>query len=54
MSEEETIADFNAKLCDVANQAFSLGEKYSDAELVLKTLRSLPEQFAIKVAVIEE
>ena len=54
MLEHETISDFNSKLCDIANEAFALGEKYSDTKLVRKTLRSLPERFAYKVAAIEE
>ena len=54
MMENETISDFNSKLCDVANEAFALREKYSDIKLVRKTLRSLPERFAYKVAAIEE
>ena len=54
MLEHETISDFNSKLCDIANEAFALGEKYSDTKLVRKTLRSLPERFAYKVAAIEK
>ena len=54
MHEDECIANFNSKLCDIANESFPLGEKYSDANLVRKTLRSLPERFAYKVAAIEE
>ena len=54
MLEHETINDFNFKLCDIANEAFALGEKYSDTKLVRKTLRSLPERFAYKVAAIKE
>ena len=54
MIENETISDFNSKLCDIANKAFTLGEKYSDIKLVRKILRSLPEKFAYKVAAIEE
>jgi len=54
MEEDECIADFNSKLCDIANEAFALGEKYSDAKLVKKTLRSLPARFAYKVTAIEE
>ena len=54
MMENETINDFNSKLCDIANEAFALGEKYSDIKLVRKTLRYLPERFAYKVAAIEE
>ena len=54
MHEDKCIANFNSKLCDIANESFALGEKYSDAKLVRKTLRSLPERFAYKVAAIEE
>lgn len=54
MLESGTIADFNAKLCDIANEAFALGEKYSKTKLVRKTLRSLPKRFAYKVTAIEE
>ena len=54
MLEDETISDFNSKLCDIANEAFTLGEKHSETKLVRKTLRSLPERFAYKVAAIEK
>ena len=54
MMENETISDFNSKLCDLANEAFALREKYLDIKLVRKTLRSLSERFAYKVAAIEE
>ncbi|MDD0213341.1 hypothetical protein PSY81_23325, partial [Shigella flexneri] len=46
--------EFNARLCDIANEAFALGEKFSDEKLVRKTLRSLPKRFAYKVTAIEE
>ena len=54
MREDECIANFNSKLCDIANESFALGKKYSDAKLVRKTLRPLLERFAYKVAAIEE
>ena len=54
MKEEESISDFNSKICDIANEAFALGEKYSEEKLVRKTLRSLPKRFAYKVTAIEE
>ena len=54
MMDDETISDFNSKLCDIANETFALDEKYSNTKLVRKTLRSLPERFAYKVAAIEE
>ena len=54
MKEEETIGEFNARLCDIANEAFALGERFSEEKLVRKTLRSLPKRFAYKVTAIEE
>ena len=54
MMENETISDFNSELCDITNEAFAIGEKYSDIKLVRKTLRSLLERFAYKVAAIEK
>ena len=54
MKEEESISDFNSKICDIANEAFALGEKYSEEKLVQETLRSLPKRFAYKVTAIEE
>ena len=54
MLDDETINDFNSKLCEIANEASTLGEKYPEIKLVRKTLRSLSDRFAIKVAAIEE
>ena len=54
MHKEETIGKFNARLCDIANKMFMLGEKMPEAKLVRKTLRSLPIRFAYKVTAIEE
>ncbi|KAI3443888.1 hypothetical protein Pfo_000553 [Paulownia fortunei] len=54
IEESETIATFNAKLCDIANEPQALGKKYLDCKLVQKALRSLPERFAYKVTVIKE
>ena len=54
MQESETISEFNSKLCDIANEAFSLGEKISEEKLVRKALRSLPRRFAYKVTAIEK
>ena len=54
MKEEESISDFNSKLCDIANEAFTLGEKYNEEKLVRKTLRSLLKRFAYNVTAIEE
>ena len=54
MLESETIIDFNSKLYDIANKAFTTKEKYSNTKLVRKTLISLPERFVDKVIAIEE
>ena len=54
MMEHETISNFNSKLCDITNKAFTFGEKCSDTKLARKTLRSLSERFAYKVTAIEE
>ena len=39
MEEEENITDFNALLCDIANEVFALGERISEEKLVRKALR---------------
>ena len=54
MLKDESINDFNSKLCEIANEAFTLGEKYTEIKLIRKTLRSLLDRFAIKVVAIEE
>ena len=46
MSEEETNSDFNGKLCNIANESFSLREKIQEEKLLKKDLRSLPPRFA--------
>ncbi|KAH6779529.1 hypothetical protein C2S52_010766 [Perilla frutescens var. hirtella] len=50
----EKLADFNAKICDIANESFALGDAISEEKLVRKVLRSLPKRFAYKVTAIEE
>ena len=54
MLKDESINDFNSKLCEIANEAFTLSEKYREIKLVRKTLRSLSNRFAYKVTTIEE
>ena len=54
MMENETIGDFNSRLCNISYKAFAFGEKYSSKKLVRKTLRSMPERFPYKVNAIEE
>ena len=54
MKEKESISEFNTRLCDITNEAFDLGERFSEEKLVRKTLRSLPRRFAYKVTAIED
>lgn len=54
MHEDETIYDFNIRICDIANTSFVLGEKMSKEKLSREILRSLPKKFDMKVKTIEE
>ena len=45
MCDDETFDDFYAKLSDIVNSCFTLGEKIPEAKVVGKILRSLPERF---------
>lgn len=40
INEEEIVARFSAKLCDILNEYFSLGKQYNDKNLVKKLNRS--------------
>ncbi|XP_022897283.1 uncharacterized protein LOC111410921 [Olea europaea var. sylvestris] len=54
MKDDETFDEFYAKLNDIVNSSFNLGEKISESKIVKKVLRSLPKRFRPKVTVIEE
>ena len=54
MEEDETFDDFYAKLKDIVNSAFNLGESIAKSKIVRKILRSLPERFHAKITVFEE
>ena len=54
MKEDETLDEFYAKLKDIVNFAFNLGESIVDSKIVRKILRSLPERFHAKITAIEE
>ncbi|MCI20710.1 gag-pol polyprotein, partial [Trifolium medium] len=54
MDEDESILEFNARLHDIANSSFALGEKMSEEKLARKILRSLPKRFDMNVTTIEE
>ena len=54
MEEDETFNEFYAKLKDIVNSAFNLGECIAESKIVRKILRSLPERFHAKITTIEE
>ena len=54
MEEDETFDKFYAKLKDIVNSAFNLGESIVEPKIVRKILRSLPERFRAKITAIEE
>ncbi|XP_073036607.1 uncharacterized protein [Primulina eburnea] len=54
MEESESILEYDRRLREIANEAFSAGEAISSERLVSKILRSLPERFNIKICAIDE
>ena len=54
MEEDESFDKFYAKLKDIVNLAFNLGETIPEPKVVRRVLRSLPERFHAKITVIEE
>ena len=54
MEEDESFDEFYAKLKDIVNSAFNLGETIPELKIVRKVLRSLPERFHAKIMMIEE
>ena len=54
MEEDESFDEFYAKLNDIVNSAFNLGENILKPKIVRKVLRSLPERFHAKITAIEE
>ena len=46
--------EFYAKLKDIMNSMFNLGETIPEPKIVRKVLRSLPERFHAKITTIEE
>ena len=54
MEEDESFNEFYAKLKDIVNSAFNLGETILEPKIVRKVLRSLPEKFYAKITAIEE
>ena len=54
MEEDETFNEFYAKLMDIVNSTFNLGESIAKSKIVRKILRSLLERFHAKITTIEE
>ena len=54
MEEDESFDKFYAKLKDIVNSTFNLGETILEPKIVRKVLRSLPKRFHAKITTIEE
>ena len=54
MEEDESFDEFYAKLKDIVNSAFNLGETIPEPKIVRKVFRSLLERFHAKITAIEE
>ena len=54
MDPNETISVIFTRLTDITNDLKSLGRMYSNADLVQKILRSLPDKWDPKVTGIQE
>ena len=54
MEENESFDEFYAKLKDIVNSMFNLGETIFESKIVRKVLKSLPERFHVKITTIEE
>ena len=54
MEEDQSFDEFYAKLKDIVNLAFNLGETILEPKIVRKVRRSLPKRFHAKIIVIEE
>ena len=54
MEEDESFNEFYAKLKDIVNSTFNLGETIPEPKIVRNVLRSLPKRFHVKITAIEE
>ena len=54
MEDVESFNKFYAKLKDIVNSAFNLGETISEPKIVRKVIRYLLERFHAKITAIEE
>ena len=54
MEKDESFDEFYAKLKDIVNSGFNLGETILEPKIVRKVLRSQPERFHVKITAIKE
>ena len=54
MEENESFDEFYAKLKDIVNSTFNLGETIPKPKIFRKVLRFLPERFHTKITTIED
>ena len=54
MEEDESFDKFYAKLKDIVNSTFNLGETILEPKIVRKVVRSLPDRFHAKITTIKE
>ena len=54
MDENESFDEFYAKLKDIVNSTFNLGEQIPEPKIVRKILGSLPERFYAKITAKKE
>ena len=54
MEEDESFGEFYAKLKDIINSTFNLGETIPEPKIMRKVLRYLPKRFHAKITAIEE
>ena len=54
MFDDECFDEFYAKLNDFVNSAYNLGEIYDQPKIVRKILKSLTEDFRLKVTAMTE
>ena len=54
MEVDELFDEFYAKLKNIVNSAFNLGETILEPKIMRKVLRSLPERFHAKITTTEE
>ena len=54
MEEDKSFDEFYAKVKDIVNSAFNLGETIPEPKIARKVLRSLLERFHAKITAIKE